>query len=417
VEQAGIHTGFFELTDDDLVIDNRRYFTFSIPEKTKVLLVGESERDTRYLNLALNPSNPGDNSKDVAQVNQAALAGVDFDQYQVIVFSNVSRLSDVQLANLERFVQKGGGVFFILGDHIDPAFYSQKIIKRFFDLDSNPPLAPVQGAGGFFSLGKYDLDHPIFQVYRDVEKEKLPVIKFSSIFQLPESRSVNVIARFSSGVPALLEKGDGDGKALLFAAPLEESQGDLVMHPFFVPWINRSVEYLSSDLSRLDEDILIDSKVIRQLPSDFQEKGMELVDPRMRRIALQSSFSTTGHSANAGSPDQLVVRIEDTDSPGIYSIFTRSASGGEEVVDRFAVNINPADMDPQKMDLTEVESKLAGLSFFYIDPQEDVEKSILQSRYGKELWKTFLWIAVGLLGLEMFLSRSRKKDTVKEDQA
>jgi hypothetical protein len=144
---------------------------------------------------------------------------------------------------------------------------------------------------------------------------------------------------------------------------------------------------------------------------------MELVDPRMKRSALQASFSTGGKSADSGSPDKLVVRIEDTYSPGIYSIFTRSASVGEEVVDRFAVNINPADMDPQKMDLTGVESKLAGLSFFYIDPQEDVEKSILQSRYGKELWKTFLWIAVSLLGLEMFLSRSRKKDMVKEEKA
>ncbi len=417
VEHAGFHTGFFELPDDDLVIDNRRYFTFKIPEMTKILLVGESDRDTRYLSLALNPLNNGDASKDITQVSKAALTGVDFDQYQVIVFSNLSKLTDVQLASLERFVAKGGGVFFILGDNIDPTFYSQEIIKRFFDLNQNTPLAPVQSAGGFFSLEKYDLDNPIFQVYQDLEKEKLPVIKFSSIFQLPESPSANVIARFSSGAPALLEKGYGDGKALLFAAPLEENQSDLVIHPFFVPWINRSVEYLSSDLSQLDEDILVGSRIVRQFPPDFQEKGLELVDPRMKRTALQSSFSASGGSAIAGQPDKLAVRVEDTYSPGIYSIFARSTPGGEEVVDRFAVNINPADIDPQKMDLTEVESKLAGLGFFYINPQDDMEKSILQSRYGKELWKTFLWIALGLLGLEMYMSRSRKKDMVKEEKA
>ena len=69
------------------------------------------------------------------------------------------------------------------------------------------------------------------------------------------------------------------------------------------------------------------------------------------------------------------------------------------------------------MDRSEVESKLAHLSIFYIDPRDDVEKSILQSRYGKELWKTFLWVALGLLGLEMFLSRSRKRNMVKEEKA
>jgi len=64
----------------------------------------------------------------------------------------------------------------------------------------------------------------------------------------------------------------------------------------------------------------------------------------------------------------------------------------------------------------EIEKKLEGLSFFYINPWDDIEKSILQSRYGKELWKTFLWIAFGLLALEMFLARSRKKEMVTEEK-
>jgi hypothetical protein len=39
------------------------------------------------------------------------------------------------------------------------------------------------------------------------------------------------------------------------------------------------------------------------------------------------------------------------------------------------------------------------------------------SRYGKELWKPFLWIAFGLLALEMYLAKSRKKDMVKEEKS
>ena len=87
------------------------------------------------------------------------------------------------------------------------------------------------------------------------------------------------------------------------------------------------------------------------------------------------------------------------------------------MADRFAVNIDPKDSDPEKIDLSEVEQKLEGIPFHYIRPNDDLEQSILQSRYGKELWKTFLWIAFGLLALEMLLSRTRKKEMVSEERS
>jgi len=408
VEEAGIHTGFFELTDDDLLIDNRRFFAFKIPEKINILLVGENQRDTRHLSLSLNPLDKSDVNKEVTRINKSSLSGIDFSKYQVAILSNISRLTDVQLTNLERFVQRGGGVFFILGDNIDPEFYSKQIAKRFFNLNMKTPLASTKNVGGFFSLEKVDLDHPIFQVYRNIEKEKLPLIKFSSIFELPESPNVKTIVRFNLGKPALLERSFGAGKVLLLAAPVEESQGDLVVHPFFVPLINRSVEYLASDLSRLDEDILVGSKVTRELPADLAGKGIELLDPEMRKIALQPSFQT----------DKLILKIDDTHLPGIYNIrASTSSSTRGDVVDRFAVNIDPKDSDPEKIEMSEVEEKLEGLSFFYIKPGDDIEESILQSRYGKELWKTFLWIAFGLLALEMFLARSRRKNVVSEEKS
>jgi len=408
VEEAGIHTGFFELGDDDLLIDNRRYFTFKIPEKIDVLLVGERPRDTHHLSLALNPLNAKDVNKEITQLSKTALASVDFTKYQAVILSNFSRLSDVQLTNLESFVRKGGGVFFVLGDDIDSEFYSGQLIKRFFGLNVQGALTPTKSVSGFFSFENVDLNHPIFQIYRDVEKEKLPIIKFSSIFELPESGEAKSLIRFNVGKPALLERSLGAGKALLLAASLDESQGDLVVHPFFVPMINRAVEYLASDLSRLDEDILVSSKVTRELSADLAGKGVELFTPEMKRIALQPSFQT----------DKLILKIDQTHLPGINDMrLSTSPSARGEVVDRFAVNIDPKDSDPEKIEISEVEKRLEGFSFFYIQPQDDIEESILQSRFGKELWKTLLWMAAALLAVEMFLARSRKKEIVPEEKS
>jgi hypothetical protein len=408
VEEPGIHTGFFELGDDDLLIDNRRYFTFRIPERIDVLLVGERSRDTHHLSLALNPLNAKDVNKEITQINKTDLPSVDFSKFQAVVLSNLSRLTDIQLNNLESFVRKGGGAFLILGNDIDPEFYSEQLIRRFFGLSAPGELTPTKSASGFFSFENVDLDHPIFQIYRDVEKDELPIIKFSSIFELPKSGEAKTLIRFNVGKPALLERSLGAGKALLLAASVDENQGDLVVHPFFVPMINRAVEYLASDLSRLDEDIRVGSKVTRELSADLAGRGMELFTPEMKRIALQPSFQT----------DKLILRVDQTHVPGINDIrLSTSPSARGEVVDRFAVNIDPKDSDPEKVETSEVEKRLEGLPFFYIQPQDDIEQSILQSRYGKELWKTLLWIAAGLLAVEMFLARSRSKEIVSEEKS
>jgi hypothetical protein len=168
------------------------------------------------------------------------------------------------------------------------------------------------------------------------------------------------------------------------------------------------VEYLASDLSRLDEDILIGSIVTRELDAGLAGKGMELFTPDMKEIALQPSFQT----------DKLVLKIEQTHLPGINDIrLSTSPSVRGEVVDRFAVNIDPKDSDPRRIEMSEVEKRLEGFPLFYIRPQDDIEQSILQSRFGKELWKTLLWIAAGLLAVEMFLARSRSKEIVSEEKS
>lgn len=407
VQQAGIHSGFLELTDDDLMVDNRRFFAFRIPERINVLLIGEHPGDTHHLNLSLNPLERSDVNKVVDRATRASLSGVDFTRYRVIILSNVSRLTDVQLSNLERFVQRGGGVLLIPGDDIDTEFYSDQIVRKLLGLNISAPFTATESVTGFFSFEKIDFEHPVFQVYRDVDKDKVPLIKFSSIFELPEGGHLKTLIRFNLGKPALVERSLGKGKIMLMAAPVDQARGDLVMHPFFVPMINRCVEYLASDLATLDEDFLVGSIVTRELPAVLAGKEIELVDPQMKKTALQPSFQT----------DKLALSIDQTRLPGTYTVrASASASARPEVVDQFAVNIDPKDSDPAKIDVSDVEKKLEGLSFVYIDPEDDIETSILQSRYGRELWKTFLWIAFGLLALEMFLARTRRKEVVEEGQ-
>jgi hypothetical protein len=153
VEDAGIHTGFFEITDDNLLIDNRRYFTFKIPEKIEVLLVGEHQRDTYYLKLALNPQPESDVHMMVSEADRNSLAGIDLNKYKVIIFSNLSRLSDVELTNLEKFVKGGGGVIHLRKQYRSGILYSTNSQKIFQSRFGIAPY-PHQKRGRIFQFGK-----------------------------------------------------------------------------------------------------------------------------------------------------------------------------------------------------------------------------------------------------------------------
>ena len=54
-QKTGLITGSVLLEDDDLFLDNRRYFTFYVPEQINVLIIGQNPKDIRFLELALNP--------------------------------------------------------------------------------------------------------------------------------------------------------------------------------------------------------------------------------------------------------------------------------------------------------------------------------------------------------------------------
>jgi len=95
------------LEDDDLFADNRRYFTFSVPEQIPVMVIGQSEMDTRFLQLALNP-----------ELNPSSSIKVDYLHPNRIEFGTLKKLQVVILSNIPRV---DGTLLSSIVDHSTPA--------------------------------------------------------------------------------------------------------------------------------------------------------------------------------------------------------------------------------------------------------------------------------------------------------
>jgi len=389
----GLHQGFFEIEDDQLLADNRRYFAFFVPEKIRILTLGESSDDNYYLNLALNPTEEKNWRFDINSTTKESSSELPFSEYDVIILSNVKSLSASQLNNLEAFVKKGGGLVMGLNKQIDFEFYNEKIMKKFFGVKLSRPLN--QKREDFSLLGKIDFDHPIFQVYKG--KGEVPLVKFFFYFETPEKKGFEILARLKNQKPILLEKSFGLGKVLFFLSSFDAEGNDLVLHTFFVPFLNRCVEYLSKTRFSLgfDKDFLVGTKIERELAPSFFGKKIKLVNPQKKEFLKTPDFFKR----------KLKVKVPETNFPGVYTILIDGIT-----VDQFAVNFDPAESDLEVLKDQEIKKLLKGWKKVFVNPQDDLQDKIRSSRYGKELGKSLLWSAFLLLFLELFLARTKGEE-------
>ncbi|MCJ7496764.1 MAG: VWA domain-containing protein, partial [candidate division Zixibacteria bacterium] len=392
VKESGVHSGYLEVSDDNLLADNRRFFTFNLPEKIEVLLVESKSEKEKYLRLALNPKIEEDRGIEVTRIDPKSFSRSNLLNYKAIIFSDYNGLKSEDLSRLDEFINSGRGVFFFLGEG-EKEIYSQ-ICQKYLN-STYKGRKEVSGKGeGFLTLEKIDLLHPVFQSYKSLDKTKFPQIKFFSINEITPGKKIKILASFSNGAPAFVENISGSGKVLAFLSSYDPGFSDFGEHTLFVPLIRRSVEYLSSSLFT-SEQYSVGEKIRKEYDLKKAEK-IELLDPENLRVILNPEYSK----------DKIILKLDGLKKPSIYRL-----QSGEKLLDQLAVNLDPKDSDLEPLKDAELKTEIKERdNIFVIKPDQDLGKEVLKTRYGKELRKNFLWLALGLIILEMVISKSRKKD-------
>lgn len=390
VKETGFHSGYLELSDDNLLVDNKRYFSFRVPEKIEVLLVERKDRKGDYLRLALNPKEEGESRIKITQIDPSFFPRKELSDYEVIIFSDYHGIEPGDLSSLYDFLNWGKGVFFFFGQAEEELY--KEICQRYLS-STFKGEEELSGKGeGFLTLEQVDLFHPLFQPYKDLDKSKFPLIKFYSIYQILPGKNTKVLAGFSDGSPTLVESLQGEGKIIALLSSIDPKFSDLGEHTFFVPLMQRSVEYLSSNLFTSGE-FSVGEKFRKEFELKKAER-IELLDPENLSIVLTPEIIE----------DKLVLRLDELRKPGIYKLQSENM-----LLDQFAVNPDTRDSDVEELEDEDLKREL-NENVLIIKPEQDLAEEISKTRYGKELSKNFLWLTLGLLILEMFIAKSRKKD-------
>ena len=393
--RAGRLTGYVELEDDALPLDNRRYFALDVPERIDVLLLGSRPADTYYPRRGLAAAGQADpvlvvRSGLFAELTSGLLQGVD-----VLVLCNLQRLNGGQIALVHDFVAAGGGLILIPAPLADLNFYNRDLLPGLLPVSIKGVVESGREQADFQVLDRDRPHHPLFRELLAEQPEDQA--RFRASFELVPGEGLQPLIYLADGRMALAAAWKDRGRALLLAAPLSLEWNDLPLKGLFVPLLHRLVRDLSLPADR-HAAYQVGQTAYRYLEGVPVTGAVQAESPSGIRLRLEPE--------RVGG--QYRWKIPRIDESGIWRLWE-----GEREVDRFPVNVDPRESVLAEVSQERLLQVFGAEHTYFIDPEDDLRLEVLGNRYGRELWREFLGLALLLLLLELWIARA-PRDQIAE---
>jgi Aerotolerance regulator N-terminal/von Willebrand factor type A domain len=253
--------------------DNWRYLVLDALNRPRVMVIGDGDRAGFYLTRALQAAT-GDGGFDVRPVSGAQFGRTDVKDLSsssgVLLLStrSIDRHAREMLVN---FVRAGGGLFVAAAPDVEPSVLATAMGWTDFAAVEQPTESAV--------LTATDIRHPIFRPFGALAVN-LGQVRFARTWRVRDA-GWDVLARFTDGTPALLERREGQGRVVLFASDVDRRWNDFPLHPSFVPFSVETVRHLV---------LISDSRreyLVADVPNGVKpEPGIYSLDGGKRRVAV-----------------------------------------------------------------------------------------------------------------------------------
>jgi hypothetical protein len=215
--------------------DDTRYVVLDPPPASRIVMVtsGGTAPEAFYLERALAASSAANRFDAQRAAGSQVAAALDRAPAAVVLLA--TRTLDRQGREaLTSFLEAGGGLLAVAGGDVDPAVVGS--------LGGARLAAQAEAASGPLRLSPVDPRHPIFRPFAAVAAD-LGQIGFRRAWRIGEDAGT-VVARFSDGTPALVERQVREGRLLVFGSDVANRWNDFPLHPTFVPFVHEAMRYL-----------------------------------------------------------------------------------------------------------------------------------------------------------------------------
>lgn len=402
----GSHNFQVRLTlDDPLEIDNIRYATILCEAQQAALVVSDDADNARFLKLALSPTGQDENAPGSADANSTQqvrynqLAQVDLDRYGVLYLNDPPALPPSTVKMLESHVERGGGLFISLGPSIGNVDEAQKSalasllpgtlarVTRRPQTDASLFLMPVVAT------------HPLFHIYGSAAEEVpwnlFPLYRVWELEQLKPNVQV-LMTTSERALPAVTLERRGSGQILTLTTPLPATNA-----VGQVPWnALTSASYPWPAFGLLVGGVRLLSGQTQNRYTFAAGESVSLANDPKIYPSFYELYSPAGQTRRVQATDGLLL-LGNLDQSGTFrmrglqgSTTNRSVSVNTPADDTLLVRLEAVDLN-----------KLLGEGTFRLARQRnEVESSIGQARYGRELFPLLMACVAAIFLAEQAMS-------------
>ena len=384
----GLLNVFAEIESDDIEFDNRNYLSINIPEKISVLILRDKIPNTDFLTLALKTLPDNKITFDIKDVNLPSSSNL--NNYDVVILNSDSYEN---LSQLKNYLEQGNSIIIIPTSNINFNSFNNLLVNlnlgRFDSYISTQDNLRTQ-------FDKVDFEHPVFKdIFKTNQQRKIDSPIITQFLKNSFLGGTSVIS-LSDNSKFLSEHKIGRGKTFLFNSAFDLNWNDFPLKSVFAPLIVKSVFYLSQ------KDF---SSYQMKAGEEFTLNISKINAPR---VIIERPDGTEDYfQINEINSD--VLRYNKTDITGIYKI----VSGGK-LITSFAVNHHSDESKQEYLNFDDFNKFLQNINYsgqlIQMDPNDNLVEQINQARFGSELWKLFVLLAIITAIIEMIISRNNKKE-------
>ena len=368
--------GMVRAGTDPLPADNTFHFVLTPSEPVSLLVVDSGAPDASlYISKALAIGTTPQFQVEVTSAGRVAPAA--FDKRAVVVLNDAMFPPAAAGGVLKRFVERGGGVLIVAGDHTTFPTGSTA------DGDLLPgklgtTIDRTDGRAG--SLGFLDYSHQVFELFKAPRSGDFSAAHFFRYRSVEPAPADRVLARYDDGAVAAAERKVGMGRVIVWTSTLDDSLSDIGVKPVFLPLVHQLVRYLAH--YEQPTSWLTVGQVLDVAARTKGRTDRIVVTPSGERVAPQNSRG-------------LVELAEQ----GIYEIRSAGATTGRP--ESVASNLDPVESDLTPLDPRELVAAVTG----HATPEtaepamaEQMTQEEIEKRQG--LWWYLLLTGMALLAVE-----------------
>jgi len=233
---------------EGLIADNRRFAVLGGMPAEMVLVITSGEASSGFfVSRALAAAaGTGPRRIEVRTIGQS-VPDLKPSEYPAVLLLSGRGLERRAWESLAAYVNAGGGLVIAGSPDVDSL-----VLSSMFKW--TPRVTGPLEVGPTVTLSATDFRHPIFRPFGPLAAN-LGQVHFSRAWNVAGD-GWDVIARFTDGRSALVERREGKGRVLLFASDLDRRWNDFPLNPAFVPFVVEIVRYACGTRDR-GQDYLV----------------------------------------------------------------------------------------------------------------------------------------------------------------